>query len=109
MKMEEIEDRILLVKSELDQVLTVDGGPDEPPYKPTPDEFSPPPDVQTEVPEASTDATLSDLQLSEEGFEFDPTKSNHTVVLPNRVDSLVIVVRGGIQSRMTGRRLLTFP
>ena len=90
MKMEEIEDRILLVKSELDQVLTVDGGPDEPPYKPTPDEFSPPPDVQTEVPEASTDATLSDLQLSEEGFEFDPTKSNHTVVLPNRVDSLVI-------------------
>ena len=30
------------------------------------------------------------MQLSEEGFEFDPTKANHTVILPNPVDSLVI-------------------
>ena len=48
------------------------------------------PDAQTEVPEASTDATLSDLQLSEGGFEFDPTKANHTVFLRNRVDSIAI-------------------
>ena len=90
-KREKIEDRILRVKSELDQVLTVDGGPDEPPHKPTPDEFKPPPDTQSAVPEANTDATLSDLQLSEGNFEFDPTKANHTVVLPNHVDNLVIV------------------
>ena len=89
-KREELEDRILCVKSELDQVLTVEGGPDERPHKPTSDELSLMPDTQTEVPEASTDATLSDLQLSEGGFEFDPTKANHTVLLPNRVDSLII-------------------
>ena len=89
-KREELEHRILCVKSELDQVLTVEGGPDEPPHKPTSDELSLMPDTQTEVPEASTDATLSDLQLSEGGFEFDPTKANHTVLLPNRVDSLLI-------------------
>ena len=89
-KRAKIEDRILRVKSELDQVLTVDGGPDEPPHKPTSDELSPMPDTQTEVPEASTDATLSDLLLSEGGFEFDPTRANHTVVLPNRADNLVI-------------------
>ena len=89
-KREKIEERILRVKSELDQVLTVDGGPEEPPHKPISDELSPMPDTETEVPEASTDATLSDLQLSEGSFEFDPTKANHTFVLPNRVDSLVI-------------------
>ena len=89
-KREEIENRILLLKSELDQVFTVDGGPDESPHKPTSDECSPTPDTQTGVPEASTDATLSDLQLSEKGLEFDSTKASHTVVLPNRVDSLVI-------------------
>lgn len=88
---EEVEDRIIGVKSELDQLLIADGGPDEPPHKPTPDETSPPPDTQPEVSEASADATLSDLQLSEGSFEFNPKKANHTVVLPNRADSLVIV------------------
>ena len=87
---EKIEDRILRVKSELDQILAVASGPDEPPHKPTPDECSPPRDTQTEVPEASTNATLSDLQLSEGSFEFDPSKASHTVVLPNHVDSLVM-------------------
>ena len=33
---------------------------------------------------------MSDLQLSGGGFEFDPTRAHHTVVLPNRADSLVI-------------------
>lgn len=89
-KREKIEDRIIRLKSELERALKVDGGPDEPPDEPTPDEFISPPDTQTEVPEASTDATLSDLQLSQETFEFDPTRTNQTVVLPNRIDSLVI-------------------
>ena len=87
---EGVEDRIIGVKSELDQLLTVDGGPDEPPQKPTPDGASPPPDIQSEVSDANADATLSDLQLSERSFEFDPIEANHTVVLPNHADSLVI-------------------
>ena len=88
---EEVEDRIIGVKSELDQLLIVDDGPDEPPHKPTPAETSLPPDTQPEVSEANADATLSDLRLSEGSFEFDPKEANHTVVLPNHADSLVIV------------------
>ena len=87
---EEVEEAILRVQLALDQLLTIDREPDDPPREPTPDKFSPRPDTETEVPKASTDATLSDLQLSEGSFEFDPTKANHTVVLSNRVDSLVI-------------------
>ena len=87
---EEVEEAILRVQLALDQLLTTDREPDEPPRKPTPDIFSPPSDDETEVLKVSTDATLSDLQLSEGSFDFDPTKANHTVVLPKRVDSLVI-------------------
>ena len=82
-KREEIEERILRLKSEMDQVLTIDSEPDEPPPKPTPN-------TQTQGPKASTDATLSDLQMSDGGFEFDPTRINHAVILHNRVDNLVI-------------------
>ena len=89
-KRRKIEERILSVKSELDQALVADGEPEQPPPIPTSDTSNPPCDVKAEATEVSNDATLSDLKLSDGRFEFDPATANHTVFLQNSVDGLVI-------------------
>ena len=91
-KREEVEDNILRVKSELDEVLTTGNESDEAPYQATSNTFGSAPNLQTEVSEVSADATLADLQLSDGGLDFNPTRTNYTVVLPNRVDNLTIAL-----------------
>ena len=92
-KRQELEERMLRVKSELDQLLPTDTGQDDHPHKPPSDTSSPAQNVKTQVPEVSevsTDATLSDLHLSDGVLEFDPTTLYYAVILQNCVDSLVI-------------------
>ena len=94
-KRTEAEDAIFSVKEEIDALLAADEGPDEPPEGPTSGEPISGPGVQDEDPATSTDATLADLRVSEGDFQFDPTTSNHTAVIPNHIDSLVIVPQPG--------------
>ena len=92
-KREEIEGRILRAKSELAQVLTTDSGPYDAPRKPTSDPLNPTPRLQAEAPEVSTNATLSDLHLSDGVLEFAPAVTEYSIDLADGVNDLSVIFK----------------
>ena len=91
---QKVENRIRNVKSALDGLLVDGKGPDDPTTRLSShtDSHSECVDADPEVepPAASTDATLSELQLSTQTLDFDPTTLNYPVTLDNSVNRLTI-------------------
>ena len=94
--------RIQGLKSKLDGILSSEDGPDDTPGTAGADEDdSEEPlgeqehgmqatTVQPQVPELSTDATLSSLHLSSHSLDFDPTTLEYRVVLENSTDTVTL-------------------
>ena len=86
----EVETRIANIKSELDLILKAglmshDAVPESDPYVVS-DEDLP----KSEAPTVNSDATLSDLQLSEGLLEFDSSVMNYMIEFDNSVEHLVL-------------------
>ena len=81
------------VKSDLDQALLCEDGPDDPPGAvPVPDAIETTQVSKEGVEDHSpgTDATLAVLQLGDEPIAFDPKTFNYSITLENGVDNLYV-------------------
>ena len=84
---EDLENRIPRLKSDLDQFLKHGEISGDPPPKPGPDANDDDQSLESEASKRSSDATLSDLQLSEGLLEFDPTVMEYEVEFDDSVEN----------------------